>query len=170
MATEAKAAEVEELKKELAGAPALVFTDYRGLKVLELQELRRRLRSRGIRYRVVKNTLLRRAASESGLPDLKKLLEGPTAIAIAERDEVELAKGVVDEARALKALQIDGGVVSGRLVGPEEIQSLALLPGRLELQAEIVGTLQAPLAQLVATVAAPLRQLVYVIGARGVAG
>jgi large subunit ribosomal protein L10 len=89
--TEAKAAEVEELKKELAGTPALVFTDYRGLKVVEIQELRRRLRSRGIRYRVVKNTLLRRAAAESGLPDLKKLLEGPTAIAIGERDEVELA-------------------------------------------------------------------------------
>jgi large subunit ribosomal protein L10 len=168
--TEEKITQVEELKKELDGVTSLIFTDYRGLKVQEIQELRRRLRARGIRYQVVKNTLLRRAATESGLPDLQKLLEGPTAIATGDRDEVELAKGIVEEARILKALTIDGGVVSGRLVSAEEIQSLAALPNRAELQGTIVGTLQAPLSQLASTLEAPLRQLVYVFAARSARG
>lgn len=166
MPAQHKIDQVHELAAKLEGAVGMVFTDYRGLKVGELQELRRRLRPRGIEYHVVKNTLMRRAASERGLGDLTQVLVGPTAVATTATDEVELARGIVEETRALRSLRISGGVLGGRVVAAEEIQMLATLPGRTELQAAIVGTLEAPLSQLINTMHAPLRQLVHVLGAR----
>lgn len=166
MPKEAKVQEVRELARVLEGAAGFVLTDYRGLKVGELQELRRRLRPRGIEYRVVKNTLLAIAATEQGTPEVKKLFSGPTAIALARSDEIELVKGIIEEARTLKALRIYGGVLGGRVVGAEDITALAALPSRAQLQATLVGVLEAPLGQLVATLAAPLRELVATLQAR----
>lgn len=166
MPAQEKIEQVARLASTLEGAVGLVFTDYRGLKVQELQELRRRLRPRGIEYHVVKNTLLRRAAGERGLPDPGPLLAGPTAVAMSATDEVELARGVVEETRMLKTVRISGGLLGGRIVGAEEVQMLATLPGRSELEATIVGVLEAPLAQLIRTLEAPHRQLVHVLAAR----
>jgi len=161
-----KLEQVQELEQTLADVAGLVLTDYRALKVAELQDLRRRLRKSGIEYHVVKNTLFRIAARERGLPDIDPLLSGPIAIAITKTDEVELAKGIVDETRTLKSLRIYGGVVRGRVMRAEEITALAALPGKASLRATIVGVLAAPLSQLTAMLHAPMRELVATFAAR----
>ena len=162
----AKLEKVQELEQTLDNVAALVLTDYRSLKVADMQELRRRLRKNDIEYHVVKNTLFGIAAKERGLPDIERFLSGPIAIALTETDEVELAKGIVDETRTLKSLRIYGGVVRGRIVDADEITALAALPGRAALQATIVGALAAPLSQLTATLQAPMRELVATLVAR----
>jgi len=163
----AKAKKVEGLAGELGGNVSLVITDFRGLKVGELQGLRRRLRPRGIEYHVVKNSVFVRAAEQSGKSELRSMLAGPTAVAIGDGDEVELAKSLVDEARALKALKILGALIGGRALGAEDVQSLARLPSRPQLQAMIVGAVQAPLAQMVGVLTAAQGNLVRVLQARG---
>src|SRR2546426_12096619 len=144
-----KAKKVEGLTAEIAAASSFVVTEYRGLKVGELQQLRRRLRPRGIEYHVVKNSLFARAAEQSGKSALRSMLAGPTAVAIGDGDEVELAKSLVDEARVLKALKILGALIGGRAMSAEDVTTLARLPGRPQLQAIFVGTLQAPPAPAV---------------------
>ena len=163
----AKAKKVEGLAEELDGTVSLVVTEYRGLKVGELQELRRRLRPRGIEYHVVKNSLFARAAEQSGKGELRTILAGPTAVAFGKVDEVELAKSLVDEARVLKALKVLGAFIGGRAMGADDVTSLARLPGRPQLQATFVGTLQAPLAQVVGVLTAAHGNLVRVLTARG---
>ena len=162
----AKVEKVDELRGALEGVVGFVLTDYRGLKVGEMAELRRRLRPRGIEYHVMKNTLLAIAASQQGV-DVKNLFSGPTALALSRGDEVELAKGIVEEARTLKTLRIYGGVVRGRVMTANDITALAALPGRAQLQATLVGALEAPLSQLAATLSAPLRRVVATLQARG---
>jgi large subunit ribosomal protein L10 len=163
----AKAKRVEGLAGEIGENVSLVITDFRGLKVGDLQGLRRRLRPRGIEYHVVKNSLFLRAAAQSGKGELRSMLAGPTAVAIGDVDEVDLAKSLVDEARALKALKILGALIGGRAMGAEDVQSLARLPGRPQLQATIVGAVQAPLAQMVGVLTAAQGNLVRVLQARG---
>jgi large subunit ribosomal protein L10 len=163
----AKAKKVEGLAGDLGDGVSLVVTEYRGLKVGELQELRRRLRPRGIEYHVVKNSLFARAADQSGKGELRSILAGPTAVAIGKGDEVELAKSLVDEARVLKALKILGALIGGRAMSAEDVTSLARLPGRPQLQATFVGTLQAPLAGVVGVLTAAQGNLVRVLQARG---
>src|SRR3989441_6036528 len=163
----AKAKRVESLAGELGGNISLVITEFRGLKVGELQGLRRRLRPRGIEYHVVKNSLFARAAEQSGKSALRSMLAGPTAVAIGDGDEVELAKSLVDEARVLKALKILGALIGGRAMSADDVTSLARLPGRPQLQATFVGTLQAPLAGVVGVLTAAQGNLVRVLQARG---
>ena len=162
----AKSRAVDALAVQLGASTALIVTEYRGLKVGELQDLRKRLRPRGVEYHVVKNSLLSRAASKTQRDGLAKLLSGPTAIAMSSGDEVELAKGITDEAKTLKALKIVGGLLGGQSVTPDEIQSLAKLPGRAYLQGQIVGSLQAPLGQLTGLLHAPFQNLIHVLTAR----
>src|SRR5919197_1087401 len=95
----AKSRAVDALAEQLSGSTALVITEYRGLKVAELQDLRKRLRPRGVEYHVVKNSLLSRAAAKTQREELRSLLSGPTAIALSKGDEVDLAKGLVDETK-----------------------------------------------------------------------
>jgi large subunit ribosomal protein L10 len=162
----AKSKAVDALAEQLAGSTALIVTEYRGLKVTELQEMRKRLRTRKVEYHVVKNSLLSRAASKIKRDGLTKLLAGPTAIAFSNGDEVDLAKGLMDEVRVLKAMKILGGLLGDQAVSAEEISALAKLPGRPYLQAQIVGSLQAPLGQMVGLLEAPFRNLVHVLTAR----
>jgi large subunit ribosomal protein L10 len=162
----AKSKAVDALAERLAGSTALIVTEYRGLRVTELQELRKRLRARRVEYHVVKNSLLSRAASKIKRDGLTKLLAGPTAIAFSNGDEVELAKGLMDEVRVLKAMKILGGLLGEQAVSAEDISALARLPGRAYLQGQIVGSLQAPLAQMVGLLEAPFRNLVHVLTAR----
>jgi len=98
---------------------------------------------------------------------LRELLTGPTAVALGSGDEVEMAKGLVEETRAYKAFKIVGAYVGGRAMTGEDVQSLAKLPARIQLQATLVGSIQAPLAQAVATLQAPLATLIRVLEARG---
>jgi len=115
----------------------------------------------------VKNSLFARAAEQSGKAELRSILAGPTAVAIGNIDEVELANSLVDEARVLKALKILGALMGGRAIGADEVQQLARLPGRPQLQATFIGTLQAPLAQVVGVLTAAQGNLVRVLQARG---
>ena len=162
----AKSRAVDALAAQLSGSTALIVTEYRGLRVTELQDLRKRLRPRGVEYHVVKNSLLSRAASQTQRDGLARLLSGPTAIAFSSGDEIELAKGLMDEARALKALRVVGGLLGGQTVSAEDISTLARLPGRKHLQGQIVGAVQAPLGQLTGLLHAPFRTLVHVLTAR----
>ena len=162
----AKAKAVQGLQQDLERATAVIVTEYRGLTVAELQEVRRKLRPRGVEYHVVKNSLFGRAADGSGRAGLRSLLTGPTAIALGTSDEVELAKGFIDETKMFKTLKIVGGFLGGRVMNADEVQALAKLPGKLQLQAMLVGSLQAPLAQAVAVLQAPLAQLIRILDAK----
>ncbi len=163
----AKAQAVTALEADIASASTIIVTQYRGLTVQELQDLRRKLRPRGVEYHVVKNSLFGRAADGSKKIGLRALLTGPTAVALGSGDEVDLAKGLVEETRAYKAFKIVGAYVGGRAISGEDVQSLAKLPAKIQLQATLVGSLQAPLAQAVATLQAPLSTLIRVLEARG---
>jgi len=162
----AKSRAVDALADQLSGSTALIVTEYRGLKVAELQDLRRRLRPKKIEYHVVKNSLVSRAASKTQRDALKGLLAGPTAIAYSSGDEVDLAKGLVDEVKALKALKILGGLIGSTTMSADEITSLSQLPGRAYLQGQIVGSIQAPLGQVTSVLAAPFQTLIHVLTAR----
>src|SRR6266508_797111 len=137
----AKSRAVDALAEQLRGSTAMIVTDYRGLKVGELQDLRKRLRPKGVEYHIVKNSLFRRAAAKTERDSLASLLAGPTAIALGKIDEVELAKGMVDEARVLKSLRILGAYIGGHAMSVDEVQTLARLPSRAQLQGQIVGSL-----------------------------
>ena len=162
----AKARAVEGLREQLARSTAIIVTEYRGLTVAELQGLRRKLRPKGVEYHVVKNSLFSRAASGSGRAALRSLLVGPTAVALGKSDEVDLARGFIDETKAFKTLKIVGGFLGGRLMSAEDVQALAKLPSKLQLQAILVGSLTAPLAQTVAVLQAPLAQLIRILDAK----
>lgn len=162
----AKSKAVDALAVQLADSKALIVTEYRGLKVTELQDLRKRLRPKKIEYHIVKNSLVHRAATKTQREGLKSLLAGPTAIAFSNGDEVDLAKGLVDEAKTLKALRILGGLIGATAMDADEITSLSKLPGRAYLQGQIVGSLQAPLGQMTGLLEAPFRNLVHVLTAR----
>ena len=114
----------------------------------------------------MKNSLFTRAAEKTERSGLDSLLTGPTAVALGSIDEVELAKGMVDEARLLKALRIVGAFIGGKTMTVEDVQTLARLPSRAHLQGQIVGSLQAPLAQLTGLFQAPAQTLIYVLSAR----
>jgi large subunit ribosomal protein L10 len=162
----AKAKAVEGLRSQLERSTAIIVTEYRGLTVAELQDLRRKLRPKGVEYHVVKNSLFSRAAEGSGRAALRSLLSGPTAVALGTSDEVDLAKGLIDETRTHKTLKIVGGFLGGRAMSAEDVQALAKLPSKLQLQATFVGSLTAPLAQTVAVLQAPLAQLIRVLNAK----
>jgi large subunit ribosomal protein L10 len=162
----AKSRAVDSLAEQLSASTALIITEYRGLKVTELQGLRLRLRPKGVEYHVVKNSLFARAATKTQRESLKSLLSGPTAVAMSKGDEVELAKGLTDEARTLKALRIIGGLIGGQTMTAADISELAKLPGRPYLQAQIVGSIQAPMAQITGLLNAPFQTLVHVLTAR----
>src|SRR5438445_2918930 len=162
----AKSKAVDVLAEQLSASTALVVTEYRGLKVTELQGLRGRLRPLGIEYHIVKNSLVSRAATKTQREGLKGLLSGPTAIAFSKGDEVQLAKGLMDETKALKTLKILGGLFGAKAYSSEEISALAKLPGRAHLQAQIVGSLQAPLGQITGVLQAAHQQLIRVLTAR----
>ncbi|HEV2010778.1 MAG TPA: 50S ribosomal protein L10 [Candidatus Limnocylindria bacterium] len=162
----AKAKAVEGLQRELERSTAIIVTEYRGLTVAELQDLRRKLRPKGVEYHVVKNSLFTRAAEGSGRGALRSLLSGPTAVALGTSDEVDLAKGLIEETRTFKTLKIVGGFLGGRVMSAEDVQSLAKLPPKPQLQATLVASLLAPLSQMVAVLQAPLAQLIRVLNAK----
>lgn len=156
-----KAEQVELLKDKLQSAKVAVLTDYRGLTVKQIQDLRTRLRGQDVEYRVVKNTLARRAAVEAGHEDFQDLLKGPVAIAFGYDDLGAPARVVADFVRQTRLrLDIVGGLIEGRVMDAGQVRSTADLPPREVLLAQLLGTLQSPISQLAATVQAPVQQLV----------
>jgi large subunit ribosomal protein L10 len=169
MARPDKAASVAELTEEFRSSGAAVLTEYRGLTVSELTELRRAL-GKDVTYTVVKNTLTKIALKGSELPTddaskLDALLEGPTAIAFVKGDAVDAAKGLRDFAKAHPLLVIKGGVLDNRALTPDEIKKLADLESREVLLAKLAGAMKASLSQAVALFAAPLSQAARLLAA-----
>lgn len=165
MPTEAKRETVAALKEELSSSTTLIVSEYRGLKVSEIAEIRRSLRKQDVSYRVVKNRLMRIAANESGNDALSPFLEGPSAIAFGSGDEATIAKAVLDATRPYKIVKVKGGVLSGRAIDASGVTRLATLPSREVLLSQIAGAIVAPLATMVGLFDAPLRDVAGGIGA-----
>lgn len=159
---------VAELADRLRSAQSLIVTDYRGLSVKEIDDLRTKLLEHGVRYTVVKNTLTRLAAEQAEAKDLLELLDGPTAIAFldSDADPAAAAKVMNEIAGTGKILVIRGGLLDGKTITEADVKSLASLPPTDVLRAQLVGALAAPLATIVGLFTAPLRDLVGVIDAR----
>jgi large subunit ribosomal protein L10 len=159
---------VEELTERLKTAETLIVADYRGLTMPQIDTLRGRLLEQGARFSVVKNTLTRRAAEAAGSEALLALLEGPTAIAFLEAggDPAAVAKTISDVARDTRILQIRGGVLEGRAMTAEEVDSLAKLPPVDVLRGQVLGAIVAPLTAMLALLTAPLQSLHGLIDAR----
>ncbi len=163
VARPAKVADVEMLRDLLGRAAAAILTDFRGLNVGELAQLRSKLREAGIEYKVVKNTLLRRAAQSLGMADLATLLEGPTAVAVSHTDPIGPARILLEYVRQMRKLAVKGGLVEGRVLTASQIKSLAELPSRPQLLASVLGSMQAPLSGLAGVLTGLQRNLVYAV-------
>jgi large subunit ribosomal protein L10 len=169
MARADKAAAVAELKKGFESSTGAVLTEYRGLTVAQLKDLRRSL-GEHTKYSVVKNTLTKIAAKEAGVEQLTGLLVGPSAIAFVKGDPVEAAKGLRDFARAHPFLVIKGGVLDGKPVSADEFKKLADLESREALLAKFAGAMKAGPQQAASLLAAPLAQMARLIEALRHAG
>jgi large subunit ribosomal protein L10 len=165
--TQEKVAAVEDLKARLDGAKTVVLTEYRGLTVQQLSELRKQLRQVSAQYKVVKNRLARRAMTASALDGLSPHLKGPIGMVVSRNDPVAVAKALATFSRANQALAIRAGVVDGQPLDPAGLKALADLPSRDALRARLVAALQGPLTGLVSLLTAPHRELVYVLHQRG---
>lgn len=138
---------VNKLKEHFAAAPDLIFSDYRGLSFPQMIDLRNKLTEKGTAYRVVRNAFVRIAMKEAGLPDASSWLEGPTALAFLGSDPSPAAKVLLDFTKA-SPLAIKGGVISGKLFSAKEVEALSRLPGRKDLLASLMGTMNAPLRNM----------------------
>lgn len=160
MPTQRKIDAVADLKERLEKATIIVSTEYRGLRVKEMQDLRRKLRDGGLEVKVVKNTLLKRAADELGEPDIVRIVEGPTALAISYGDIIDASKAVVAYAQGAPAtFAVRGGYMDGAVLTANDIRDLVKIPPRPVLIAQFMGQMQSPLAGFIALLDAPLQEL-----------
>jgi large subunit ribosomal protein L10 len=159
---------VAELTERLRTSDTLLVADYRGMTMPQIDALRSRLIESGARFTVVKNTLTRRAAEAAGADALLTLLEGPSAIAFleADGDMVAAAKALADSARESRVLAIRGGVMQGRAITAEEVQSLATLPPLDILRSQVLAAIIAPITAIAGLVNAPLQNLYGLLDAR----
>ncbi len=162
---EAKKKVVEEIKDRLRKSQGAILTDYRGLNVAEVTELRAKLREAGVEFKVLKNTLTRIAADEVGLEGLDPYLEGPTAIAFGIDDPVAPAKILSEFAKTHKALEIKAGILENRVIDVKAVKALADLPAKEVLVAKVLGAMQSPLYGFAGALQGLLRNLVYVLDA-----
>jgi large subunit ribosomal protein L10 len=166
MPTAQKAATIDALTESLSRAQLAVVTDYRGLSVGDLQTLRSTLRPLGAEFHIAKNTLTKIAAGRAGISGLDDVLEGPTALMLANEDIVAPAKAIVEFARTSRILTVRGGVLNEQFVSPEDIEAVATLPSREELLGKLVGMLASPMTRIVGVLGGPSRSLAYVLQAR----
>ncbi len=161
---------VAELKERFAGVQTAVLTEYRGLTVRQLSDLRKQLKGASAEYKVVKNRLARIALKDSALDGLGKHLTGPTGVAYTRHDPVSVAKALQAFVKNNPALTIKVGVVEGKVLEPSALKSLADLPSKEALRAQLVGALQGPMSKLVTLLTAMQGELVRVIEARSKQG
>ena len=151
---EAKKAQVAEVVEVLKAAQTGVIVDYRGLNVEEDTQLRNKLREANVKYFVIKNTLLLRAAKELGLDALEEVLHGPTAIAVSSEDAVAPAKVLADFAKENEKLELKAGFMDGAVMSLDEVKKLAATPNRETLLAKMLGSMTAPMSNLARTLQA----------------
>ena len=159
---------VAELAERLRSTDTLIVADYRGLTMPQVDALRTELLTHGAKFQVVKNTLTRRAAAEAGADHLLALLEGPTAIAFLESDgdPAAVAKALRAAARETQVIEVRGGVIQGRGMSAEEVETLATLPSIDVLRGQVLGAVTAPLMTILGLFNAPLQNLIGLIDAR----
>lgn len=164
MAKPTKVSAVAEIAEYFRGSNAAVLTEYRGLSVAQMKELRRSLGA-GVTYAVVKNTLTKIAARDAGVEGLDSLLEGPSAIAFVSGDAVDAAKGIRDFAKSNPALVIKGGIMDGTVLTAAEITKIANLESREVLLSKLAGAMKAKQSQAAALFAAPLSKTARTVAA-----
>jgi large subunit ribosomal protein L10 len=160
-----KIAELEQLEKAFKGSDSAILVDYKGMNVPQVTELRRQLRSAKASYKVVKNTIARRALKGTSFEVLDKFFEGTTAVAYTSTDPVALAKTLTTFGKTAPTLQIKAAVVQGRSVKPADVAALAALPGKPELYAQLLRVMQGPMVQVVTVLSATSRSLMNVLSA-----
>jgi large subunit ribosomal protein L10 len=167
MRREDKKKSVTELAEKLSKCSIAITTDYRGLSVAEMTELRRQLRQAGVEYRVIKNTLARFAAQQGGREGLTAIVEGPTAIAFGYGDITVPAKALIDYTRSSRgALKIRGGLLDQRVLDASEVRGLAILPPKEELIAKVLAGMQGTISSLVRVLDATMAGFLGVLNAR----
>lgn len=154
---------VSEFQDKFAKATGVIFTDYKGLTVQEISEFRKQLREASLEYKVVKNTLAKRASEGTPVEAVKNTFRGPVGVAISYKDPALLAKKVLEFVKANEKLKIKGGIIEGKACGAEEIKAISELPSRETLLAMFIGAMQSPLSKLAAALNATLVQFVYVM-------
>jgi large subunit ribosomal protein L10 len=162
---EQKVKEVESLAERLENAKAMIFTEYRGLKVSEINELRSKLKVESSTYKVVQNRLMKRVLKDKGLDTLMEQFIGPTAVASSDIDPVGPAKVLVAFAKGHDKLVLKGGYVDGNIIDTNDIERLSKMPSREELLARALASMNAPATNMAGVLAAVPRKLVYALNA-----
>lgn len=151
---------VQELQQKIEEAKLVIFTDYRGLKVQEMTDLRNRLRGPGLEYQVVKNTMTEFALQNTGHEDVIEHITGPNAVIFSNEDIVGPAKVVFDFIKQYKKMEVKVGMLDGKMLMPDSIKALADLPPKEVLIAQVLGTMQAPITSFVYVLNANMTGLV----------
>ncbi len=165
MAKPEKTARVEEIRQMFLDHQVIFLTDFSGLNVEEINNLRFQLRDLGAEYRVLKNTLTMRAIKDTDCEDMGRLLVGPVAAAFCAGDPMAVAKELIAFVRSNQKLEIKGGFMEGKVLEAADVRSLALLPSREILLAKVSGALKSPIYNLHNVLSGPCRKLVYALQA-----
>lgn len=166
MPTQRKALIIDELTDQLAASKLAILTDYRGLKVSDLQGLRATLRPFGADFRIAKNTLTRIAAERVGIPGLEAHLDGPLGLTLVTGDVVAASKAITDFARTSRILTVKAGVLDRQLIKAEDVEALATMPPIEVLRGKLVNLLASPMTRTVGVLSGPSRSLAYLLQAR----
>jgi large subunit ribosomal protein L10 len=168
MPTQAKSEKITELTDKLNRASVVILVQTQGLRVKDMNELRAKMRAAKVEFQIAKNTLLRIASERNNMSELDtRIFNGQTAVAFGYDDEVAAAKAVNDYVATSKIVVLKSGILGGRNLTAEQVTNLAKMPGgKNQVKAQVVGTIQGPVASLVGLFNAPLRDLCYVIQAR----